>query len=52
MPSYSEPKAIRTRSLMSGWEAVIIHGDGTATKVWGMTEARARQKAQEVAIDE
>jgi len=52
MPSYSEPKAIRTRSLTSGWEAVITHGDGTATKVWAMTEARALEKAQEAVIDE
>lgn len=48
MTDYTETPEIDTRSLMSGWEAVIKHGDGTASKVWGPTEERALEKAHDV----
>lgn len=40
---------VETHSVASGWQGVVHHGDGTATKVWAPTPAKARQKAREVA---
>jgi len=41
------PSGVETRDLVSGWQGVLHHGDGTATKVWAPTEDEAEQKAQE-----
>ncbi|MFW6384761.1 MAG: hypothetical protein ACOCY7_01360 [Halodesulfurarchaeum sp.] len=37
---------IVTVKIASGWEATLKHGDGSATKFWGRSEAEARRKAE------
>lgn len=39
------PRGIELRAVQPGWQAVVHHGDGTATKYWGATRSRAKQKA-------
>ena len=38
---------LETKSLASGYEAMLKHGDGTATSFWGATEDEAERKALE-----
>lgn len=37
---------ITTTDVTSGYVAQLHHGDGTSTQFWGMTEAKAREKAE------
>jgi len=39
------PEGVETRDLLTGWQGVAHHGDGTVTKVWAVTEAKAEAKA-------
>ncbi len=38
---------VRTKSLASGWEAELKHGDGHSTTAWGATEALAEANLEE-----
>jgi len=40
---------VHVNAVASGFQGVLHHGDGTATKTWAPTVAEARRKAQEVA---
>lgn len=42
-------RGVETQDLASGWQGIVHHGDGTATKTWAPTRAGARRKAQEAA---
>jgi len=46
--SGDHPEGVETRNVMPGWQGVAHHGDGTATKVWAVTEDGAERKAKEV----
>lgn len=43
---------ITTRDVTSGYVAHLHDGDGNSTSHWGVTEAKARQKAQNAAMEE
>lgn len=44
--------SIETRDVASGFEGIVNHDDGTATKVWAPTEEAAREKAQRLVVDD
>lgn len=37
---------ITTTDVTSGWIFTLHNGDGTSTEFWGMTEQKARAKAE------
>lgn len=39
------PAGVEVRDVASGWQGVAHHGDGSVTKVWAPTEAKAERKA-------
>lgn len=45
-------KGIETREVTSGYQGIVKHGDGRATKFWAPTEDEARAKAIDHLRDE
>jgi hypothetical protein len=44
-------KGIELRQVTPGYNAVVHHGDGTATKYHGTTEPEAKEKALDAIAD-
>jgi len=46
MSNSEHSSGVETRELMSGYQGVAHHGDGSVTKVWRPTESAAERAAE------